>query len=153
MNRKELTELILVESREWLGTPYQHQASVKQVGCDCLGFLRGIWRHVYGQEPQALPAYSSDWGEANKSETLLNAAKKHLVATDSLEPGIILMFRWKPHLPAKHLGIISGNSTFIHAYERAGVIESRLGSHWRSKVAAQFEFPSLNQGGGPQWRR
>ncbi|KAB2949447.1 MAG: hypothetical protein F9K19_23780, partial [Rhizobiaceae bacterium] len=37
----------------WIGTPYRHQASRKGVGCDCLGLVRGIWRELYGSEPEA----------------------------------------------------------------------------------------------------
>jgi NlpC/P60 family putative phage cell wall peptidase len=35
---------IVVATRDWIGTPYQHQASLKGVGCDCLGLVRGVWR-------------------------------------------------------------------------------------------------------------
>jgi len=34
-------QLIVVETRDWIGTPYRHQASLKGVGCDCLGLVRG----------------------------------------------------------------------------------------------------------------
>ena len=44
MTSEELDAAILAECRAWIGTPYRHQASVKGVGCDCLGLLRGIWR-------------------------------------------------------------------------------------------------------------
>ena len=37
-------------ARAWLGTPYRHQASVKGVGADCLGLVRGLWREVAGAE-------------------------------------------------------------------------------------------------------
>lgn len=30
-------------TRSWIGTPYHHQESVKQVGCDCLGLVRGVY--------------------------------------------------------------------------------------------------------------
>jgi NlpC/P60 family putative phage cell wall peptidase len=40
--------MILEEARSWIGTPYQHQASLKGVGCDCIGLVRGVWRAVYG---------------------------------------------------------------------------------------------------------
>jgi NlpC/P60 family putative phage cell wall peptidase len=39
--------------------------SLRGIGCDCLGLLRGVWRAVYGKEPEAVPAYSSDWAEAS----------------------------------------------------------------------------------------
>lgn len=55
---------IVAEALTWLGTPYRHQASVKGVGCDCLGLVRGVWRAVYGSEPEAAPGYTPDWAEA-----------------------------------------------------------------------------------------
>ena len=39
---------IVAETRDWIGTPYRHQASLKGVGCDCLGLVRGVWRNVIG---------------------------------------------------------------------------------------------------------
>lgn len=32
---------IIDAARDWIGTPYVHQASAKGAGCDCLGLLRG----------------------------------------------------------------------------------------------------------------
>jgi len=49
--------LVVAEALTWLGTPYRHQASLKGVGCDCLGLVRGVWRAVYGPEPAPIPAY------------------------------------------------------------------------------------------------
>ena len=49
-------EVIVAAARGWIGTPYQHQASVKGAGSDCLGLLRGVWRELIGPEPTAIPA-------------------------------------------------------------------------------------------------
>jgi len=46
-------------ARSWIGTPYVHQASVKGVGCDCLGLLRGVWRELVGAEPEKMPPLPS----------------------------------------------------------------------------------------------
>ena len=62
---------IVAAARSWIGTPYRHQASLRGVGCDCLGLLRGVWREVVGDEPEAAPAYSRDWAEASGREALL----------------------------------------------------------------------------------
>ncbi|MEE8633091.1 MAG: hypothetical protein V3S93_01305 [Methyloceanibacter sp.] len=51
----------MAKARGWLGTPYHHQASVKGVGCDCLGLVRGLWRELCGPEPEAMPRYTRDW--------------------------------------------------------------------------------------------
>lgn len=32
----------VAEARAWLGTPFHHQASVKCVGCDCIGLIKGV---------------------------------------------------------------------------------------------------------------
>ena len=41
-------DAIVAAARGWIGTPYVHQASVKGLGCDCLGLLRGLWREMAG---------------------------------------------------------------------------------------------------------
>ncbi|MDX2236291.1 MAG: peptidase P60, partial [Hyphomonadaceae bacterium] len=88
---------ILAEARTWLGTPYQHQASVKGAGCDCLGFVRGVWRAIYGPEPETPPPYTPDWAEAGGAETLYAAAQRSLreVALDAMQPGDVLLFRMR----------------------------------------------------------
>lgn len=54
---------ILAVARDWLGTPYVHQASTKGAGCDCLGLVRGVYREIYGGEPELPPPYTPDWNE------------------------------------------------------------------------------------------
>ncbi len=68
---------IVAAARRWIGTPYQHQASLIHVGCDCLGLVRGVWREVIGPEPEDIPPYTPDWAEAGAAETLLGAADRH----------------------------------------------------------------------------
>jgi NlpC/P60 family putative phage cell wall peptidase len=97
-------QAILAEARDWIGTPYQHQASVKAAGCDCLGLVRGVWRAIYGAEPEAAPAYTPDWAERHGAETLLLAARRHLVETTlaAVLPGDVLLFRMDAQAPMKH---------------------------------------------------
>ena len=102
-------EEIVTAARGWLGTPYHHQASVKGVGSDCLGLIRGIWRELYGPEPEAMPPYTPDWGSATGSETLLAAACRHLVTLEDVStarPGDVLVFRMRDEGVAKHAGIL-----------------------------------------------
>jgi NlpC/P60 family putative phage cell wall peptidase len=138
---------VLAEARSWIGTPYRHQASCKGGGCDCLGLLRGVWRALYGAEPQDVPSYSGDWAETGSRETLLDAGKRWLneCSQSSALPGDVLVFRWRDGVPAKHVGILSrpldADPMLIHAYERVGVIESPLVPAWRRRIAAVFSFP------------
>ena len=68
-------ERVVAAARGWLGTPYHDQASVRGVGCDCLGLVRGVWRELYGPEPVPIPPYSRDWGETGTREVLAEAAR------------------------------------------------------------------------------
>ena len=134
---------IVAIARTWLGTPYHHQASVKGAGCDCVGLVRGIWRELYGAEPQALPAYTRDWAEAHGRETLLEAARHHLTEVHPTEaqPGDVLILRWRRNAPAKHCAILSAPTAMIHALEGAPVSEVSLSPWWRRHLAGVFAFP------------
>lgn len=139
-------DMIVAEARTWLQTPYRHQASVRGVGADCLGLVRGVWRGVIGDEPQAAPPYTPDWAEAMGEETLLDAARRHLieVAPGSAAIGDVLLFRMGLGSPAKHAAIVSGRDTIIHAYWGRSVCETRLVSWWRRRIAAAFQFPGVD---------
>ena len=130
-------------ARGWLATPYRHQASLKHVGCDCLGLIRGVWRERFGEEPEVPPAYSPDWAEAGLDETLMKAGRRHLIEIPPLvfEEGDVLLFRWKPHLPAKHAGIATSRATMIHAQEGLAVSEIPLSAWWLNNLAFAFRFP------------
>ncbi|MBI1186919.1 MAG: peptidase P60 [Alphaproteobacteria bacterium] len=132
---------ILAEARSWIGTPYRHQASVKGTGCDCLGLVRGVWRALYGEEPQPVPPYTPDWAEAQGAETLLDAATAHLVAADAPAPGDVLLFRMAQGAPMKHAAIFAERDRVIHAYWGRAVVESRYAPWWRTRCGAVFSFP------------
>ena len=68
---------LVLEARRWIGTPYQHQASLKGAGCDCLGLIRGVWRACIGPEPERFEPYSADWAEATREERLALAGARH----------------------------------------------------------------------------
>ena len=152
---------IVKAARGWLNTPYHDQASVKGVGCDCLGLIRGVWREVIGPEPMPVPPYSRDWGEAGLHEVLAEAARAAMteLPIDEARTGDVVLFRMRQGAIAKHAGILSvdgrhsahphrstrsyrsGRSHFIHAYERTGVIEQELTAPWRRRIAFAFRFP------------
>ena len=134
------------EARAWIGTPYRHQASTKGAGCDCLGLLRGVWRALYGEEPEPVPPYTPDWSEPEGEERLLAAALRHLRAKplDAPAAGDVLLFRMRAGSVAKHLGLQGRTGpapSFIHAYTGHGVIESPLSAPWQRRVVARFQFP------------
>ncbi len=142
---EEFAGRVVGVARGWIGTPYRHQASLRGVGCDCLGLVRGVWRELYGAEPEAVPAYSGSWAEtpAAPDEPLASAARRHLLEIDKkgFAAGDVLLFRWRRHLPAKHLGIAVSATRMIHAQEGAAVCEVALNPWWRRHLAYAFRFP------------
>ncbi|TRW96876.1 peptidase [Paracoccus sp. M683] len=153
-----MTERIAALARGWLGTPYVHQASVQGAGTDCLGLIRGVWRALYGAEPEPVPPYSPDWGEAGRDEVLMAGAIRHLCVVPDHQPdapGQVLLFRMRDGAIAKHLGILTATDpqpSFVHAYDRHGVIESPLCGPWRTRVVRRFRFPCDDFNGDPSWQ-
>ena len=140
----------VAEARRWIGTPYLHQASALGAGTDCLGLLRGIWRALFGCEPEPVPPYTADWSEPAREEMLWTAARRHMAELPGPEgrapeaPGEVLLFRMREGAVAKHLGIASQVGAvprFIHAYSGHGVVESPLSRPWQRRIVARFQFP------------
>jgi NlpC/P60 family putative phage cell wall peptidase len=138
---------VVAEARGWLGTPYHDQASVRGAGCDCLGLARGVWREVVGPEPMPIPPYSRDWGETGPREVLAEGARACMIEVEPSQagPGALLLLRIGPRAIAKHVGIVTSGNSFIHAYERLGVIEEPLTNSWRRRVAFAFLLPRMKQ--------
>ena len=136
---------IIAAARGWIGTPYRHQASVKGAGTDCLGLLRGIWRELYGEEPESVPPYSQDWAETTNQETLHAALHRHLreIPLGEIEAGDIALFRMGARAPAKHCGVVGekdGRLTLIHARANKRVSEEPFSLFWRRKLAFAFRI-------------
>jgi NlpC/P60 family putative phage cell wall peptidase len=139
-----------------------HQASLKGVGCDCLGLLRGVWRELYGEEPEEILPYSLDWAEATGAETLYIALERHCreVTPEQIAPGDIALFRMLPRGPAKHCGIVAskdltspnagrserealrvgGALTLIHSRQNKRVSEEPFSAFWRDRLAFAFRL-------------
>ncbi|GAB5446704.1 C40 family peptidase [Gymnodinialimonas sp.] len=137
---------VVTAARNWLGTPYVHQAACKGAGCDCLGLLLGLWREFHGNLPAPVPAYTNDWSETSGEERLLQAARAHMAEKGlrDAEPGDILIFRMRAGAVAKHVGLqtqTGDKPRFLHAYSGRGVAEGALTTPWARRVVARFTFP------------
>ena len=134
---------IVAAARAFLGTPYHHQGALAGAGCDCLGLVRGVWRALYGTEPEEPPPYTPDWGETGGREPLMDAAWRHLdpVPLAEAAAGDVLLFRLRPTLVAKHVSILTGPVRMIHAQSGDQVREIVLTTGWRRRSVAAFAFP------------
>lgn len=135
---------VVAEALSWVGTPYRHQASAKGMGCDCLGLVRGVWGALYGRELPVPDDYAPDWACADDGDVLLAGAQQYFARCDDNAPltGCLLIFRWRPYLPARHAGIGISEDRFVHAYEGGGRVAcSALVPQWRRRIAGTFTFP------------
>ncbi|WP_429911513.1 NlpC/P60 family protein [Glycocaulis sp.] len=134
---------IIAEAREWIGTPYRHQASCKGAGTDCLGLVRGVWRACVGPEPETLPAYSPDWAERSGEDTLLAALNRHFAPReiDARQPGDVLLFHTRAGGPSRHCAILSTPHSIIHAWQGRAVAETPLDGFWMRRISAVAAFP------------
>lgn len=142
---------IVVAARKWIGTPYRHQAALNGVGCDCLGLVRGLWRDLYGNEPEAPGPYSPNWAEELGEETMRDAARRHMMEFDAaplrqgapFPLGCILLIRIKERGLAKHAVVAATSATIVHAYSGHAVAETAFPAAWRRRIAYAFDFPGL----------
>jgi NlpC/P60 family putative phage cell wall peptidase len=134
---------LVVEARSWIGTPFRHQASLKAVGVDCLGLIAGLYCHAVPGRMPDLPPYAADWALEGQGERLLDGLSRYLApcATDVAQQGDVLVFRWRSHLPAMHLAILSEAQSLIHVHQHAEVCEVPLTNWWQRHCVAAFSFP------------
>jgi NlpC/P60 family putative phage cell wall peptidase len=134
---------IVRAARRYIGTPYHHQAALAGAGCDCLGLVRGVWRDLYGGEPEQPPPYSPDWGETGSVEHMLAAAHRHMVPITIAEAdaGDVMIFRLRHGLIAKHAAILTSRTSMIHAQSEDQVREVTMNGWWLRHAAGAFAFP------------
>ena len=133
---------IVKEAKSWLGTKLQHQACLKNVACDCVGLIKGIYQELTGIKVEITTNYPAAWYLFKKEEWLYKEAKEHLIEIDiqQIRPGDILVFGFYKH-PASHVGILTEQSTFIHSYQDIGqVIETSLDEPWQNRLRYAFSF-------------
>lgn len=136
-------------AREWVGTRWQHQASVKQVGTDCIGLIGGValelglpgaerWKsdptlHCYGREPDP--------------RMLLAAVVGYLDTVDraDMAPGDVLLLRFNAE--PQHFAIMSNDEPpqMVHAYAQARkVVENRIDDVWRGRILRAYSFRGVD---------
>lgn len=133
-------EQILIEAREWLGTPYHHCQSTKQIGCDCTGFLLGVARNVGILPPDTR---IENYHRLQRNDFLIQKLSLVLVPTLELEPANVIVIKRLNLIT--HVAIISSEDLMIHSVDtnNIGVIESRL-SFYQKYIYQIFTVPNLN---------
>lgn len=151
MDDDKLKQKVIALARDWLGTPYRHHASLKGVGTDCLGLLRGVYQELYGVAPE-VPPYTPDWSETPNSqgefkEPLLEAAQLYLAEMDKdkIQGGDVVLFKLFENSAIKHCAILTSTETMIHAYSNHEVCEVPLSSWWLRHITHAFYFKQTQE--------
>ena len=143
---------IITEARQWLRTPYQHQAMLKGVGCDCVGLVTGVGLATRATliTRQQIKAYSG-YGRLPNPRTMHHILKTHLkpLPEDSVQVGDIAWIQWRQGLPM-HLVIIAeldnGQRTIIHSTAEVGrVVEHSLTPAWNDRIVSFWRYPEVTQ--------
>jgi NlpC/P60 family putative phage cell wall peptidase len=144
---------ICTEALTWLNTPWQHGQGLKGVGCDCVHLpLRvaqtlGLIDAAYTPQP-----YSQQWHLHKRRDqdemllTILRDFPLRDVPKDQRQPGDLLVFRWLPHQPCAHMGILLPGERVIHALCGESinrVIVQRLHGWRLRQVAYVYAFTVL----------
>ena len=137
-------EDIVKKAREWIGTPWAHQASVKGVGCDCVGMVRGVYTELTGKKVGGAMDYTRSFYLFSGEERLKNEIAKYCIEIpiEEAKSGDVILISFL-NLPSHHIGILAG-TTFIHSWEDIGkVVEIPYDAAWKRLTKAVFRFPEV----------
>lgn len=141
-----LRDQIVQAARSWVGTPFHHQGRLKGVGVDCGGLVYMVGKEV-GLAVTDHP-YKHYTRHPTIGKHMMEDCAANLRATEVTGPGSVLVF-WvlRPDMP-QHMGILSHQDQFIHAYNACRqVMEIPLSDYWRKRLYATFDFREV-----PPWQ-
>ena len=108
----------------YLGIPYKHGGTTRS-GFDCSGFVAAVYHEVYG-----IPLKRSTvdmWKEGAR------------VSLASARPGDLVFFKGRAVLgPIGHVGIYMGQTRFVHASSKLGVVYANLNDTYYAKRLVGF---------------
>lgn len=137
--KTKAVETMIKEAREWIGTPWVHNACIKLVGCDCISFIAaiGVVVNIYFD----LPTF---YHREPKYDLIYPALKAHpaireVPIPDVLYPGLILGFRFCGVV--HHVALTTAEDTIIHAsLVDEKVVETRIHNAERRRLCCAFEL-------------
>lgn len=140
---------VAARARCWIGTPYQHQARLRDVGVDCAGLVIGVARELgLVAEDFDITAYP----RSPDGRSLLEHCRQWMteIRRDDMLPGDVIVIRWVKD--PQHLGIVGdylhGGLSMIHALSdgtnmRGKVVEHHLDSSHCARFIAAFRMPGV----------
>lgn len=131
--------VVIAEAERWIGTPYRKHARLRGQGCDCLGFVIGVWEAVTsGTVPPF--AYALRHTGKDQEATLRKILTPVLFPVSKIREGDVVLLRFRREARGQHFGILAGSgSVLLHCVEGRGVVASRY-APWRGNTTAIYRF-------------
>lgn len=137
---------IVAQARLWLGTPFQHQAHLRGVACDCIGLVAGVADEL--GMPEAADWFADPrfrgYGPLPLPEKLCAACDEYLdpIAVDQSLIGDILVMTYATD--PMHFGLITATAPvpyLIHSSSLRGkVVEHCVDATWRNRVLGAYRY-------------
>lgn len=138
---------VILEARQWVGTPYVHQHQALGVGVDCANLVVavGVSLGLMDWTPENFAAFAG-YGRAPNPRHMEKALAAYLDRCDDPQIGDIAWIEWERGLPM-HLAImghLDGRKTLIHAYSHVGrVVEHGLTAEWSGRIVGWWRYRGL----------
>ena len=143
-------QLIVDESRTWLGTRFHHQGRVKGTGVDCLNLVIGV-AQALDLAPDGFvwddyPEYHA-YGRSPNGELLIEACDRFMDRITMAEalPGDVMVFRFVEE--PQHFAMITQiNPTYmLHSFaQMRKVVEHRCDEVWEQRRVGCYRFKKMN---------
>lgn len=142
---------MVLQARAWLGTRWQHQASLRGVGSDCIGLIAGVARelHIPGGAEFADDVEVRGYGREPDVAMLTKACTKYLDPIDIRVARMADIFLFRHNGEPRHFGIITKRypDYVVHAYAQARkVVENSIDEVWRSRIVSAWRYRGVVDG-------
>ncbi len=133
---------IVQEALEWVGTPWQHQACLKDVATDCIGLIAGVALACGSAEAREFldTPNCRNYGREPLPQMLRASCEKFLdrIHPVNAQPGDVLVLRFK--IEPMHFAFLAPDDRMIHAFAPFGVVHHRYNDTWRARTIATYSI-------------
>lgn len=133
---------IIAAARGWIGTRWQHQASCRGAGTDCIGLVAGVAAECGSAEGRRFLS-TPEWrcyGRHPDPEFMFSVAGELMdrIAPAEALPADVLVFTCGKH--PMHFGWLAPGDNLVHAWLGARrVVEHRLGE-WSDRIVRAYSL-------------
>jgi cell wall-associated NlpC family hydrolase len=118
---------VVAEALSWQKTPYLHEARLKDIGCDCITLLAGVFENAGLIARVPIEHYPQDWMHHRDAERYMEGLMQYAgEIARSPQPGDIAL--WKFGRCYSHGAIVIEWPLVLHARPGCGVVQENVWS-------------------------